>query len=161
MTSLTACINYCASLGMGSSAGGKCEGITWVQSGQAQQYCYPKSDTAVPNSRPFTAGLVAYSAVRTIITGDGQVWAVNPTIDYRTGTNYYGTGYQVKTSLSSCVTACDALGTGCQAAVWVESGQAQQYCYYAGDNTNIAAMGTSLTAFGVNRMVGTVGPLTC
>ncbi|GAM89318.1 hypothetical protein ANO11243_073550 [Dothideomycetidae sp. 11243] len=67
----------------------------------------------------------------TMTTSDGQLWQLSDTQDYQAG--FYTS---TAVSMLDCVQQCDRYtATPCFAAVWVKSGQAQQFCYLNGPTT--------------------------
>jgi len=86
-TSLQACISACD-----VALSGQCPGVTWVPTGQTQQYCYYKPAT----SYPLGSGSNVWSAQRITVTtptcpsgnqsqyrgADGSMWRLDCNLDY-------------------------------------------------------------------------------
>ncbi|KAF4551003.1 Hypothetical protein D9617_15g043570 [Elsinoe fawcettii] len=83
-------------------------------------------------------------------TSDGQLWKISSTDDYTNGVgNPSAAG-----SLDECVARCVVYGSDCRAAVWVQSGQAEQFCYLKANSAQTAPFPSSLTAYSAVRASG-------
>lgn len=142
-TSMTACLDYCVSLGA------KCVAATWYQAGLAKQMCYPQVALTVSKAG-FPAEVTAYSVVKDGRSAACPNMGTNllsmlktcETGQYAKATSgvvfdrvsrkarYAGGSGVVKTSLKACLDYCVSLGeTRCVAVSWVKSGSSGKMCY--------------------------------
>lgn len=56
----------------------------------------------------------------------------------------------VANNITQCIGFCDAYGPTCAGAVWVQSGQTEQYCYLKNDTTIYSAP-SGLVLYAITR----------
>jgi hypothetical protein len=124
-STLIECIQHCSSTE-------PCVAVVWVE----PAYCFLKDATAASQLAVTPSGLVLYSATQisaanvcdtayedtSVSPPDG--YSISCTIDYPAG----NIDRIVTSSLIVCIEYCSRIPQ-CEAAVWVERGQDQQWCY--------------------------------
>lgn len=170
-TSMTACLDYCVSLGS------KCVAATWYQAGLSKQMCYPHTSLAVSRvSLP--ANVTAYSVVRdgrsaacpgvgtnlvsmlkTCETGQYAKASSGVVFDRISRKSQYAAGQGVvKPSLTACLDYCVALrGTRCAVVTWVKLGSSSKMCYVSSSMVTGKSLASGVVGYSAVRNDGGVG----